>query len=106
MAETRFQAALLSPQDGETSVSFAGPITDHATATFAAILTDALATEPRRLVINLRHATSLNTTAVAVLNTAARHADACDISIVVRDPDMISRHRLRALEADLVTIEP
>lgn len=106
MTERTFEAALLSSEHGEAAASFAGRITDQAAVTFAAVLTDALAADPRRLVINLRRTSWVDTTAVAVLNETARHADAHDIDLVVRDPDDGLRHRLAALEPQLVTIEP
>jgi len=104
MAETCFEAALLSSHNGEASISLAGDVTEHA-VTFAAVLEQALATAPARLIINLRHASSLNNTAVAVLNTAARRADARNVDIVVREADAGSRHQLAALEPNLVTVE-
>ena len=106
MPETMFEAALLSTQDGQASASFAGPITDEAAVTFAAVLSEALAAEPRQLVVNLRRASSVNRTAVAVLNAVARHADANDIHIVIRDPDDTMRRDLTALDPKIVTVEP
>jgi anti-anti-sigma regulatory factor len=106
MADTTFAAALLSPEDGEATASFAGSITDDAAVTFAAVLNDALAAEPRRLVVSLRHAQSLDAHAVAVLHAAARHADAKKINLVVREPDAALRDRLTRLQPQSVTIEP
>jgi anti-anti-sigma regulatory factor len=93
MAETTFQAALLSERGGETAVLVAGPISDRSTATFAGVVRDAFSKAPRRLVINLRRVTALSPSAFAVLSTAAGRAEALSIDLVVVDPDNVGEHR-------------
>jgi anti-anti-sigma regulatory factor len=100
-----FEAALLSGQDGEAAASFAGPISDAAAVTVAAVLKQALAAEPRRLVIDLRRVSAVDEPAIAVLNAAARRADARDIGIVIREPRNGVGLPLGALERGLVTIQ-
>jgi len=85
MPENRFDIALLSAQNGEASASFAGAMTDEAAAVFTSLIDDAVATEPRRLVINLRHARLPSpSSAVAALKSAVRQARSNGIEVVVR----------------------
>jgi anti-anti-sigma regulatory factor len=85
MAENRFDIALLSAQDGEASASFAGAMTDEAAAIFTSIIDNAVATEPERLVIDLRHARSADpSAALSALTSAVHHARSNGIEVVVR----------------------
>jgi len=96
-----FEAALVRAPNGDTAAAFAGPVIDDATVMFATVLHDALAIDPRRLVIDLRRTSAVGEPAVAALSAAWRQAYARDIDFVIREPCDHVRDSIAALEPNL-----